>query len=74
VTEPFLMRMAHGGPMGSNKTRWLHNKRKGQHGISSGTVNSDDQTLRVCRRFYVALILSHLVQVLFCSISFAYFQ
>ncbi|WJX16443.1 DNA-directed DNA polymerase [Trifolium repens] len=62
VTEPFLMRMAHGGPMGSNKTRWLHNKRKGQHGISSGTVNSDDQTLRVCRRFYVALILSHLVQ------------
>lgn len=68
MTEPFLMRMAHGAPMGSNKSRWLNNKRKGQHGISSGTVNSEDQTLRVCRRFYVALILSLLVQVLFSSI------
>ncbi|CAI8605756.1 unnamed protein product [Vicia faba] len=62
VTEPFLMRMAHGAPMGSNKSRWLNNKQKGQHGSSSGTVNLEDQTLRVCRRFYVALILSLLVQ------------
>ncbi|KEH16134.1 DNA polymerase theta-like protein [Medicago truncatula] len=62
VTEPFLMRMAHGVPVGSNKSRWSNNKRQNQHGMSSGIVNSDDQTLRVCRRFYVALILSLLVQ------------
>lgn len=67
VTEPFLMRMAHGGPMrysskSRDSTRWLHNKQRNQHGVSGGTVNSDDQTLRVCRRFYVALILSLLVQ------------
>ncbi|XP_061336496.1 helicase and polymerase-containing protein TEBICHI [Gastrolobium bilobum] len=67
VTEPFLMHMAHGAPIhASNKsranTRWLHNKQRNQLRISNGTVNSDDQTLRVCRRFYVALILSLLVQ------------
>lgn len=70
VTEPFLMHMAHGAPVRTSyksrdNTRWLHNKRGNQVGISNGTVNSDDQTLRVCRRFYVALILSLLVQVLF---------
>lgn len=64
VTEPFLMHMAHGGRLRAlNKS--LHNKRKNQLGISNATVNYDDQTLRVCRRFYVALILSLLVQVLF---------
>ncbi|KAL2318229.1 hypothetical protein Fmac_032105 [Flemingia macrophylla] len=66
VTEPFLMHMAHGAPIrASNKrdnTRPLHNKRRNQLGISNATVHYDDQTLRVCRRFYVALILSHLVQ------------
>lgn len=70
VTEPFLMYMAHGAPLrASNKsrdnTRSLHNQRRNQLGISSATANYDDQTLRVCRRFYVALILSLLVQVLF---------
>ncbi|TKY58268.1 Helicase and polymerase-containing protein TEBICHI [Spatholobus suberectus] len=67
VTEPFLMHMAHGAPLrSSNKsrdnTRSLHNKRRNQLGISNATVNYDGQTLRVCRRFYVALILSLLVQ------------
>ncbi|KAL2974872.1 hypothetical protein AAZX31_14G127200 [Glycine max] len=67
VTEPFLMYMAHGAPLrASNKsrdnTRSLHNQRRNQLGISSATANYDDQTLRVCRRFYVALILSLLVQ------------
>lgn len=67
VTEPFLMHMAHGGPLRAfnksrDNTRSLHNKQRNQHGISSATVNYDDQTLRVCRRFYVALILSLLVQ------------
>lgn len=70
MTEPFLMYMAHGAPLrASNKsrdnTRSLHNQRRNQLGISSATANYDDQTLRVCRRFYVALILSLLVQVLF---------
>ncbi|KAI4316161.1 hypothetical protein L6164_024167 [Bauhinia variegata] len=67
VTEPFLMRMAHGAPIrpsnkSRNDTNWLHRKRGNQLGNMNGTLNSDDQTLRVCRRFYVALILSRLVQ------------
>ncbi|KAK7293723.1 hypothetical protein RJT34_16596 [Clitoria ternatea] len=67
VTEPFLMRMAHGAPIRASnksrdKTRFLHSKRRSNLGISNAMVNSDDQTLRVCRRFYVALILSLLVQ------------
>ncbi|MED6124402.1 hypothetical protein PIB30_058624, partial [Stylosanthes scabra] len=67
VTEPFLMRMAHGAPIRSyNKSRdnirGINNKRGNQLGISDAIVHSDDQTLRVCRRFYVALILSLLVQ------------
>ncbi|KAJ7966000.1 helicase and polymerase-containing protein TEBICHI [Quillaja saponaria] len=67
VTEPFLMRMAHGAPICSsnkskNGTKWLHGKNENQLGLSNGTIFSDDQTLRVCRRLYVALILSRLVQ------------
>ncbi|KAL1315068.1 hypothetical protein HN51_041855 [Arachis hypogaea] len=67
VTEPFLMRMAHGAPIrsynkSSDSTRGINNKRGNQLGISDATALSDDQTLRVCRRFYVALILSLLVQ------------
>lgn len=70
VTEPFLMRMAHGAPIcTSNKsrdtTKWVRSKQGNQTGISHGTIKSDDQTLRVCKRFYVALILSRLVQVHF---------
>ncbi|KAI9097672.1 hypothetical protein K1719_025443 [Acacia pycnantha] len=67
VTEPFLMRMAHGAPICiSNKsrdtTKWMRSKQGNQIVLSHGTINSDDQTLRVCKRFYVALILSRLVQ------------
>ncbi|XP_028802319.1 helicase and polymerase-containing protein TEBICHI isoform X3 [Neltuma alba] len=67
VTEPFLMRMAHGAPVStSNKsrdtTKWMRRKQGNQIAISHGTANSDDHTLRVCKRFYVALILSRLVQ------------
>lgn len=77
VTEPFLMRMAHGTPIcTSNKsrenTKRLHSKRGNQVGISNGTINSDDQTLRVCKRFYVALILSRLVQVHLVQILYIY--
>ncbi|XP_019052387.1 PREDICTED: helicase and polymerase-containing protein TEBICHI isoform X2 [Nelumbo nucifera] len=57
VVEPFLMRMAHGAPLHiSNKSR---ENRKGPH---CSNMLSDEQVLRVCKRFYVALILSRLVQ------------
>ncbi|KAK7384898.1 hypothetical protein VNO78_30601 [Psophocarpus tetragonolobus] len=67
VTEPFLMHMAHGAPLRSfnkarDNTRLLHNERRNQLGICNATSNYSDQTLRVCRRFFVALILSLLVQ------------
>ncbi|KAK6249105.1 hypothetical protein QUC31_020670 [Theobroma cacao] len=67
VAEPFLMRMAHGAPIHiSNGLRdgWkrLRGKFENHLGISNNTKLSDEQTLRVCKRFYVALILSRLVQ------------
>ncbi|QCD99446.1 helicase and polymerase-containing protein TEBICHI isoform X1 [Vigna unguiculata] len=67
VTEPFLMHMAHGAPLRApnksrHNTRSLHNQQRNQLGISNATTNYDDQTLRICRRFYVSLILSLLVQ------------
>ncbi|PPD66977.1 hypothetical protein GOBAR_DD36143 [Gossypium barbadense] len=67
VTEPFLMRMAHGVPI--SKSNGLRDSLKrlpaqfgNQLGINNSTMLSDEQTLRVCKRFYVALILSRLVQ------------
>ena len=68
VAEPFLMRMAHGAPIcKSNGLRdsmkRFREKFENQLGISNNTMLSDEQTLRVCKRFYVALILSRLVQV-----------
>ncbi|KAM1247252.1 hypothetical protein TB2_043362 [Malus domestica] len=67
VTEPFLMRMAHGAPVrSSNRFREnlkpLHGKYESGPGMNNDTVLQDDQILRVCKRFYVALILSRLVQ------------
>ncbi|PON76487.1 Helicase and polymerase-containing protein TEBICHI [Parasponia andersonii] len=66
VAEPFLMRMAHGAPIRASKskvkTAGLHGKCQNQLGITNNTLLSDDQALRVCKRFYVALILSRLVQ------------
>ncbi|XP_042498308.1 helicase and polymerase-containing protein TEBICHI isoform X2 [Macadamia integrifolia] len=66
VVEPFLMRMAHGVPINaSNKSR---NKKGIHNGSRSGVISrnnnmlSDEQMLRICKRFYVALILSRLVQ------------
>ena len=64
------MRMAHGAPMrASNKSRnngkGLHDKFDNRLGITKCSLLSDEQTLRVCKRFYVALILSKLVQVIF---------
>ncbi|KAL7596490.1 hypothetical protein Lser_V15G27853 [Lactuca serriola] len=59
VKEPFLMRMAHGAP-----TRTSDRSRRDVKGLGVSTNNTltDDQMLRVSKRFYVALILSRLVQ------------
>uniref|UniRef100_A0A516IJI0 Helicase and polymerase-containing protein TEBICHI n=1 Tax=Turnera subulata TaxID=218843 RepID=A0A516IJI0_9ROSI len=67
VSEPFLMRMAHGAPMRTlSRTMDDARKNRGKLDSRSGVINrsmmSDEQTLRVCKRFYVALILSRLVQ------------
>ncbi|KAI3822055.1 hypothetical protein L1987_09636 [Smallanthus sonchifolius] len=59
VQEPFLMRMAHGAPIRTSE-RSRHDV-KGL-GVSTNGTLTHDQMLRVCKRFYVALILSRLVQ------------
>ncbi|KAG8375552.1 hypothetical protein BUALT_Bualt10G0111900 [Buddleja alternifolia] len=67
VQEPFLMHMAHGAPFrGSLRSR---NNSKGfqgnfdqKIGMPTHGILSEEQMLRVCKRFYVALILSRLVQ------------
>ncbi|MQL93723.1 hypothetical protein Taro_026365, partial [Colocasia esculenta] len=66
VTEPFLMRMAHGAPMHisdrSKGRKKQHSALQGHELASDRRMLSDDQTLRVAKRFYVALMLSRLVQ------------
>ncbi|KAJ9555668.1 hypothetical protein OSB04_010282 [Centaurea solstitialis] len=59
VQEPFLMRMAHGAPIRTSERSRHMNKGLG---VSTNGMLTDDQMLRVCKRFYVALILSRLVQ------------
>lgn len=64
VIEPFLMHMAHGAAMPvrgrPQRNTGLRNKSPAQAGGSS-LIN--EQTLRVSKRFYVALMLSRLAQV-----------
>ncbi|KAJ8751696.1 hypothetical protein K2173_025862 [Erythroxylum novogranatense] len=67
VSEPFLMRMAHGAPMrtfkrSTDNLKALHGAYNSICGIKSNNMSSHEQILRVCKRFYVALILSRLVQ------------
>ncbi|CAN0907001.1 Helicase and polymerase-containing protein TEBICHI [Linum grandiflorum] len=67
VMEPFLMRMAHGAPMRHSKkstinSTALRGKLEKHAGLIGNSNLSDEQALRVCKRFYVALILSRLVQ------------
>ncbi|XP_020550378.1 helicase and polymerase-containing protein TEBICHI [Sesamum indicum] len=69
VQEPFLMRMAHGAPprashrsKSKDNTKGFQGKFDHRLGMSTHGILTDDQILRVCRRFYVALILSRLVQ------------
>lgn len=68
VVEPFLMRMAHGATVRTlNKPQDVKKNLRGEydnrHGSTSIKMLSDEQMLRVCKRFFVALILSKLVQV-----------
>lgn len=68
VQEPFLMRMAHGASSQvMQRSRYSGKSLQGKHdhklGILTHGMLSDEQMLRVCKRFYVALILSRLVQV-----------
>ncbi|GFP80266.1 helicase and polymerase-containing protein tebichi [Phtheirospermum japonicum] len=68
VQEPFLMRMAHGAPLrGFHRSRDNAKGFQGKYdlkpGMSTPGMLSDEQMLRVCKRFYVALILSRLVQI-----------
>ncbi|XP_042440198.1 helicase and polymerase-containing protein TEBICHI-like [Zingiber officinale] len=67
VTEPFLMRMAHGASFpAQNRTRGkksaFSEKLRTRNVVSDNSLSSDERTLRVSRRFYVALMLSRLVQ------------
>ncbi|KAK4419988.1 Helicase and polymerase-containing protein TEBICHI [Sesamum alatum] len=67
VQEPFLMRMAHGAPprashRSKDNAKGFQGKFDHRLGMSIHGILSDDQILRVCKRFYVALILSRLVQ------------
>ncbi|KAL8143865.1 hypothetical protein V2J09_016897 [Rumex salicifolius] len=66
VLEPFLMRMAHGAPLRpADRSRDVP---MGLHGridslvLTNNNMLSQEKSLRVCKRFYVALILSQLVQ------------
>lgn len=68
VQEPFLMRMAHGAPprllqRSRNNAKSFPGKIDNGLGMSTHGMLSDEQMLRVCKRFFVALILSRLVQV-----------
>lgn len=69
VTEPFLMRISHGAPMHISERlkgiKTLHDKLQTRAAASGSRMPSDDRTLRVAKRFYVALMLSRLVQVIF---------
>ena len=76
VQEPFLMRMAHGAPIGAfrrsrDNAKGFQGNTDHKVGSSSHGMLSDEQTLRVCKRFYVALILARLVQVRLCLNVFA---
>ncbi|XP_038985040.1 helicase and polymerase-containing protein TEBICHI isoform X5 [Phoenix dactylifera] len=67
VVEPFLMRMAHGAPMAlqeklRGRKKMLHNRLQTRSVATETSTISSEETLRVCKRFYVALMLSRLVQ------------
>ncbi|GMH06994.1 hypothetical protein Nepgr_008834 [Nepenthes gracilis] len=67
VMEPFLMRMAHGAPVRlanpiRAKTKWLNGRTVSQLKNTDNRMLSDELPLRVSKRFYVALMLSRLVQ------------
>lgn len=79
--EPFLLRMAHGAPVvqgGNGRPRvGKFSKGKISPPFQKSKWNSPggpslpvEQMLRVCKRFYVALMLSKLIQV--CNTHYDY--
>lgn len=74
VTEPFLMRMAHGASFpAQNRTRGKKSalsEKLQTRNVADNSLSSNERTLRVSRRFYVALMLSRLVQVIQCFSAF----
>ncbi|XP_062201875.1 helicase and polymerase-containing protein TEBICHI isoform X2 [Phragmites australis] len=64
VMEPFLMHMAHGVamPVRGRPQRNTSTRNKSPAQGSGGNSLINEQTLRVCKRFYVALMLSSLAQ------------
>nr|CAD1822289.1 unnamed protein product [Ananas comosus var. bracteatus] len=67
VVEPFLMRMAHGAPIPvqmrqQSKKSGMHEKSKTRNDTGKMGTGFNEQTIRVSKRFYVALMLSRLVQ------------
>ena len=79
--EAFLLRMAHGAPILQHRNGGRSRGGKGAKGKVSPLIQKSrwkspggaqlpvDQLLRICKRFYVALILSYLVQVIEISIT-----
>lgn len=64
VQEAFLRRMAHGATIRTSERSRHDLKGLGVSvSVSTNNILTDDQMLRVCKRFYVALILSRLIQV-----------
>ncbi|XP_020585718.1 helicase and polymerase-containing protein TEBICHI [Phalaenopsis equestris] len=67
VAEPFLMRMAHGAPMPVQDQlkeikRSPNGKLNRRSAMKHNDLLSNEQSLRIARRFFVALMLSRLVQ------------
>lgn len=81
--EPFLLRMAHGAPVfqgGNGRPRvgkFSKGKisppfQKSKWNSPGGPSLPAEQMLRVCKRFYVALMLSKLIQVFSTHYSYIF--
>lgn len=72
------MRMAHGAPMPiqaryRGKKNGLGDQLEKRILANDNSLLASEQTLRVCKRFYVALMLSRLVQVISIFLAGIYF-
>lgn len=72
------MRMAHGAPIPvqmrqQSKKSGMHDKSKTRNDTGKMGTGFNEQTIRVSKRFYVALMLSRLVQVTYFSPCYVLF-